>query len=302
MLDDGQVVDAANVVWCTGFRQVFDWIKLPIFDGRGWPVEYRGVVEGAPGLYFCGLSFQYAFSSMILPGVGRDAEYVADAIVRQLRPEPVEGPSTGSGAWDKLGALPRSADYRRSRRFRMGVMDDLARARDAFERREWAASYEALSRREPSTLSAEDFARLATAALLVGRRNDCVQALQRAYQLSRDTGHLANAARCAFWLAMVLVEIGEDAVSSGWIARAERVLDETTGDTVEHGYVAFYHLHRAVHAGRHDEASRRAEEVMAYGAPLCRTGSHRAGHLGPGHAGRSSPAGSGTAARCWTRR
>ena len=148
----------------------------------------------------------------------------------------------------------------------MGVMDDLARARDAFERREWAASYEALSRREPSTLSAEDFARLATAALLVGRRNDCVQALQRAYQLSRDTGHLANAARCAFWLAMVLAEIGEDAVSSGWIARAERVLDETTGDTVEHGYVAFYHLHRAVHAGRHDEASRRAEEVMAYGA------------------------------------
>ena len=97
MLDDGQVIDAANVVWCTGFRQVFDWIKLPIFDGRGWPVEYRGVVEGAPGLYFCGLSFQYAFSSMILPGVGRDAEYVADAIVRQLRPEPVEGPSTGSG-------------------------------------------------------------------------------------------------------------------------------------------------------------------------------------------------------------
>ena len=89
MLDDGQIVDAANVVWCTGFRQVFDWIKLPIFDGRGWPVEYRGVVEGAPGLYFCGLSFQYAFSSMILPGVGRDAAYVAEAIVAQLRSVPV---------------------------------------------------------------------------------------------------------------------------------------------------------------------------------------------------------------------
>jgi putative flavoprotein involved in K+ transport len=89
MLDDGQVVDAANVVWCTGFQQVFDWIKLPIFDGRGWPVEYRGVVEGAPGLYFCGLSFQYAFSSMILPGVGRDAAYVAEAIIGQLRSVPV---------------------------------------------------------------------------------------------------------------------------------------------------------------------------------------------------------------------
>jgi putative flavoprotein involved in K+ transport len=77
VLDDGTVVDAANVVWCTGFKQVFDWIDLPVFDERGWPVEYRGVVEGTPGLFFCGLSFQFAFSSMVFAGVGRDAEYVA---------------------------------------------------------------------------------------------------------------------------------------------------------------------------------------------------------------------------------
>jgi putative flavoprotein involved in K+ transport len=80
LLDDGQVVDVASIVWCTGFQQQFDWVKLPIFDERGWPTEYRGVVEQAAGLYFCGLSFQYAFSSMILPGVGRDAAYVADQI------------------------------------------------------------------------------------------------------------------------------------------------------------------------------------------------------------------------------
>jgi putative flavoprotein involved in K+ transport len=86
VLDDGRVVEAANVIWCTGFQQVFDWIKLPIFDARGWPEEYRGVVEGAPGLYFCGLSFQYAFSSMILPGVGRDAAFVAAQIAARMRP------------------------------------------------------------------------------------------------------------------------------------------------------------------------------------------------------------------------
>jgi putative flavoprotein involved in K+ transport len=79
-LEDGRVVDAANVVWCTGFRQVFDWIDLPILGADGWPVEYRGVVDAAPGLFFCGLSFQYAFSSMVFPGVGRDAEYVARQI------------------------------------------------------------------------------------------------------------------------------------------------------------------------------------------------------------------------------
>ena len=80
-LEDGRVLDVANIVWCTGFRQDFDWIDLPVFAGDDWPDEYRGVVESVPGLYFCGLSFQYAFSSMLLPGVGRDAAHVARRIL-----------------------------------------------------------------------------------------------------------------------------------------------------------------------------------------------------------------------------
>ena len=81
VLDNGRVLDVANVVWGTGFRQVFDWIKLPVFGPDGWPEEMRGVATGAPGLFFCGLCFQFAFSSMVLPGVGRDAEFVAKRIV-----------------------------------------------------------------------------------------------------------------------------------------------------------------------------------------------------------------------------
>lgn len=81
LLDDGTVLEVGNVVWCTGFRQVFDWIRLPILDEHGWPVEYRGVVDTAPGLFFCGLSFQFAFASMAFPGIGRDADYVARRIV-----------------------------------------------------------------------------------------------------------------------------------------------------------------------------------------------------------------------------
>lgn len=80
VLADGRVLDVANVVWCTGFRQVFDWIDLPIFGADGWPREMRGVVPDAPGLFFCGLAFQYAFSSTVLAGVGRDAAYVAEQI------------------------------------------------------------------------------------------------------------------------------------------------------------------------------------------------------------------------------
>lgn len=87
MLDDGTVIDATNVIWCTGFRQNFDWVKLPVIADDGWPVEWRGVVDAAPGLFFCGLSFQYAFASMVFPGIGRDAAYVASRIDARARAE-----------------------------------------------------------------------------------------------------------------------------------------------------------------------------------------------------------------------
>ena len=80
VLGDDRVPDVANVVWATGFQQVFDWIRLPVIGADGWPAEERGVVTAAPGLFFCGLAFQFAFSSMLLPGVGRDTAYVAKRI------------------------------------------------------------------------------------------------------------------------------------------------------------------------------------------------------------------------------
>ncbi|WP_109507474.1 flavin-containing monooxygenase [Nocardioides speluncae] len=85
VLSDGTVVDCATVVWATGFQQVFDWLDLPVIGADGWPQEYRGVSPDVPGLFFCGLSFQYAFSSMVLPGVGRDAAYVAKQISSRSR-------------------------------------------------------------------------------------------------------------------------------------------------------------------------------------------------------------------------
>ena len=46
---------------------------------------------------------------------------------------------------------------------------------------------------DPENLRGDDFARLATAALLLGRRNDCVQAMQRAYQVNVAAGRTAAA-------------------------------------------------------------------------------------------------------------
>lgn len=85
LLDDGTVVPARNVIWATGFTQVFDWIHLPVIGEDGWPAEMRGVVDTVPGLFFCGLAFQYAFGSMVFPGIGRDAAYLADRIAARAR-------------------------------------------------------------------------------------------------------------------------------------------------------------------------------------------------------------------------
>jgi len=85
LLEGDRVVDVTNVVWCTGFRQDFSWIDLPVTGEDGWPLENRGVVETAPGLYFVGLAFQFAFSSMLVGGAGRDAEYVVNHLVGRAR-------------------------------------------------------------------------------------------------------------------------------------------------------------------------------------------------------------------------
>jgi len=84
VLDDGRVLDVQNVVWCTGFRPDYSWIELPLEMGDdGFPVQYRGVVESSPGLYFVGMLFLHSFASMLIAGSGRDAERVAVHIATQ---------------------------------------------------------------------------------------------------------------------------------------------------------------------------------------------------------------------------
>jgi putative flavoprotein involved in K+ transport len=90
LLEDGRVLDVANVIWCTGFAPNLTWINLPVFNDDGEPVHDRGVVDSEPGLYFTGMYFQYALASVLIGGVGRDAEHVAKHIASRQptgRPE-----------------------------------------------------------------------------------------------------------------------------------------------------------------------------------------------------------------------
>ena len=80
VLEDGRVLDVANIVWCTGFHPGFSWIDLPVFGPDGEPQHASGVVASEPGLYFVGLHFLHAMSSVMIHGVGRDAARIAARI------------------------------------------------------------------------------------------------------------------------------------------------------------------------------------------------------------------------------
>jgi DNA-binding NarL/FixJ family response regulator len=100
MLEDGRVLGVANVIWCTGFREDFSWIDLRALDDHGKPKHRRGIVADEPGLYFVGLKFQYAVSSDIISGVGRDAEYVVKHIASREQTERsrIEAEAMASGS------------------------------------------------------------------------------------------------------------------------------------------------------------------------------------------------------------
>ena len=81
VLADGRVVDAANVVWCTGFRNDYSWIRLPVpVEDDGYPAQKHGAVGSVPGLYFVGMPFLHSFASMLILGAGRDGRRVAKHI------------------------------------------------------------------------------------------------------------------------------------------------------------------------------------------------------------------------------
>ncbi|HET9346880.1 MAG TPA: NAD(P)/FAD-dependent oxidoreductase [Candidatus Limnocylindrales bacterium] len=84
VLADGTVLDVANVIWATGYRPDYSFVNAPITGPDGWPEEARGVSPTVPGLYFLGVPFQYAFSSMLVAGAGRDARYVVDRVAERV--------------------------------------------------------------------------------------------------------------------------------------------------------------------------------------------------------------------------
>ncbi len=124
------------------------------------------------------------------------------------------------------------------------IINELLRAREAYERRDWALALDQL--RSVGNLGPEDNLALATAAYLMGDIDEAIRALQVGYQDMINNGDDLGAVRFAFWLALILNVRGETAVGGGWVARGKRLLETQPDDIVERGYLLahefFQHL------------------------------------------------------------
>jgi putative flavoprotein involved in K+ transport len=108
-IEDGRVLDVANVIWCTGFVPDFRWIDLPILAEDGHPAQERGVVGLEPGVYFVGQVFQYSLSSVLIGGVGRDAKFIAMHIASHVREDRSSANGGGTGT-HVIHQVPASED------------------------------------------------------------------------------------------------------------------------------------------------------------------------------------------------
>ncbi len=77
----------ASVVWATGFRRTYPWLKVPVLDAHG-EIRHEGGVTPVPGLYALGLSFQRRRKSAFIDGVGDDARELAEHLAGHLAQEP----------------------------------------------------------------------------------------------------------------------------------------------------------------------------------------------------------------------
>jgi DNA-binding CsgD family transcriptional regulator len=140
----------------------------------------------------------------------------------------------------------------------------LDRARDAYARRAWLEAHEAFSRvDDDDALEAEDLELLAMAKLMLGRDDEAIATLERAHHRYLERGETKRAVRAATWIGMNLGFRGVIAPASGWLGRAQRLLDQQPGDSVEQGYLMIPAVFRLEAGGDFEAAAALAGEAAA---------------------------------------
>jgi putative flavoprotein involved in K+ transport len=73
--------DIKNIVWATGYRPNFSWIKGLELTPEGYPNHKRGI-SSMKGLYFIGLPWLHTRGSATLGGIKKDAKYLKKYITK----------------------------------------------------------------------------------------------------------------------------------------------------------------------------------------------------------------------------
>lgn len=107
--EDGSELEVDAVIWATGYRSDYSWIKLPIFGEDGRLRHRRGVTD-VPGVYFLGLTWQHTRGSALIGFIKDDAEFTAEKIAQyQQSIEPAQArTAVGAGAANETRSNERS--------------------------------------------------------------------------------------------------------------------------------------------------------------------------------------------------
>jgi putative flavoprotein involved in K+ transport len=71
------------VIWATGYRRAYPWLRVPVFDPQG-EIRHNGGITTEVGLYVLGLNFQRRRNSSFIDGVGDDAWVIAHEIAESM--------------------------------------------------------------------------------------------------------------------------------------------------------------------------------------------------------------------------
>lgn len=133
----------------------------------------------------------------------------------------------------------------------------LERGRAHYKRRQWADAFETLlAARQQTPLARVDLDRLVWSAALIGRDEAFLDSLERLHQACIGDGDARLAARAAFWIGFRLFALGEPGRASGWLARAERHLENASDDCAERGYLLLPRIFRCL--GENDDSAAEA--------------------------------------------
>ena len=120
----------------------------------------------------------------------------------------------------------------------MAAVAELERGRNAYAQRAWHAAYTALIAANAETpLGVDDLELLVTAAGMLGRDDEYLSLGERAHHAHLEAGQSLSAARSAFWVGLFSAMRGDFARASGWLGRAQRLVERAGTDCAERGYL-----------------------------------------------------------------